>query len=80
MIKMTNSLIALSFLGVLSLAVTSPALAKTKASKARAKSPSYQYSVRRPVLVAPVAPIVRCPYGGVWDAYGLRCDDAANTR
>ena len=42
MIKMTNSLIALSFVGALSLAVTSPALAKTKASKARAKSPSYQ--------------------------------------
>jgi hypothetical protein len=77
MIKMTNSLIALSFVGALSLAVTGPALAKTKASKARAKSLSYQYSVRRPV---PVAPIVRCPYGGVWDAYGLRCDDAANTR
>jgi hypothetical protein len=58
----------------MSLAVSSPALAKTKASKARAKSPSYQNITRRPV---PVAPIVRCPYGGFWDAYGLRCDDAS---
>jgi hypothetical protein len=77
MIRVTNSLIALSFVGAMSLVVSSPALAKTKTSKAHATSPSHQYSARRPV---PVAPIVRCPYGGVWDAYGLRCDDAASSR
>ena len=75
MIKITNSVIALSFVGVLSLAVANPTLAKTKAS-ARAKSSSYQSNVRRPV---PVPPIVRCRFG-VWDAYGLRCDDPASSR
>jgi hypothetical protein len=71
--KTTNLLILLSFVGVLSLAVSSPTLAKThaKASSHRA-SPAYQYNVRR---VVPVAPVVRrCPNGGVWDPYGLRCD------
>ena len=65
MIKITNSLIAFDFVGVLSLAVSSPALAKKhgKASSVRAKSPLHQYDVGRPVSVAP---IVRCRFG-VWD-------------
>ena len=76
MIKITNSLIALSFLGALSLAVASPTLAKTKASKARAKSPSYQSYVLAPM---PAPPIVRCRFG-VWDAYGVRCDDPVGSK
>ena len=78
MIKITNSLIAFDFVGVLSLAVSSPALAKKhgKASSHRAKSPSHQQDVRRPV---PVAPIVRCRFG-VWDPYGVRCDDYEGNR
>ena len=76
MIKITNSLIALSFVGVLSLAVASPTLAKTsKAISHRTKSPP-QYDVRRPV---PVAPVVRCRFG-VWDAYGVRCDEPVGSR
>jgi hypothetical protein len=76
MIKITNSLLALGCVGALSLAVASPILAKTKASKVRAKSPVYQYYVRRPV---PFAPVVRCRFG-VWDPYGSRCDDPASDR
>jgi len=74
MIKITNSLIALGCVGALSLAVASPTLAKTKASSARAKSPSSRYHVR-----VPVAPVARCRVG-VWDPYGLRCDDPASDR
>ena len=74
--KITNSLVALAFVGVLSLAVASPTLAKTKASSVRAKSPSSHYHVR---AARPVAPVVRCRFG-VWDPYGLRCDDPASGR
>jgi hypothetical protein len=76
MIKITHSLIALGCAGALALAVASPTLAKTKASSARAKSPSSRYHVRAPV---PVAPVARCRFG-VWDPYGLRCDDPASDR
>jgi hypothetical protein len=72
MIKITNSLIMLGVAGALSLAAAGPTLAKTyaKAGSHRAKTPTHQYYVRRPL---PVAPIVRCRHG-VWDPYGARCD------
>jgi len=71
MTKITNSLIGLGCMGALALAIASPTLAKTKAGKVRAKSPSSHYYVRAPV---PVRPVVRCRFG-VWDPYGLRCDE-----
>jgi hypothetical protein len=76
MIKIAGSLMGLGFAAGLSLAVSSPTFAKTpaKVSSHRAKSPSYQYDVRRP---APITPIVRCRHG-VWDPYGLRCDTLGN--
>jgi hypothetical protein len=78
MLKITNSLIALSVVGALSSSVSSPTLAKTKAkaNSYRAASPSYQY-VRRPVVVAPV--VHHCRHG-VWDPYGVRCDDPVGSR
>ena len=74
MIKMTSSLIVLGVAGALSLAAAAPTLAKTnaKAGSHRAKTPTYQYNVRRPV---PVAPIVRCLHGGTPTA----CDATART-
>jgi hypothetical protein len=76
MIKIAGLLMGLGFAAALSLATSSPTLAKAhaKASSHRATSPSYQYDVRRS---APVPPIVRCRHG-VWDPYGLRCDTLGN--
>jgi hypothetical protein len=76
MIKIANSLIALGCAALL-LSLSSPSLAKAKSKVShRAKPPSYQSYVRAPVLVAPV---VRCLHG-VWDPYGVRCDDPVGSR
>jgi len=74
-IRIANSLIAVGCAAMLLL--SSPSLAKTKSKVShRAKPLSYRAYVRAPV---PVAPVVRCPHG-VWDPYGVRCDDPVGSR
>ena len=75
LIKIANALMAFGVAVVLSLALSSPGLAKAKAKVSHRAKPPSPY-VRAYV---PLAPIVRCRHG-VWDPYGLRCDDPVGDR
>ena len=77
MIKVGTFLIALSVAAALSLVNASPGLAKGKAKMKSHRATSSYSQVVRP---APrFVPIERCRHG-VWDPYGVRCDDPAGSR
>ena len=78
MFKIGSSLIVLTLAGAFSLAITTPTFAKAKVkTKPHGVTSSYSHVVRTPG--PPIAPVVRCREG-VWDRYGLRCDDASGSK
>jgi len=76
MMKIGNVLIALSLAALLSLAFASPTLAKAKKAKNHRVGSATSQVISRPAIVGP---IVQCRHG-VWDPYGVRCDDPAGSR
>jgi len=72
--KTALSLTALGLVGVLSLAVATPAIAKKRIkSNSAQRNSAVMHQTRKPFAAAPAPPIVKCLHG-VWDPYGLRCD------